>query len=65
MGHRLAIKLRNYIIVLLLDHLGKLVNELLMQPRSYTKTFRDRAFTVPALREWNLYPMKFKSITPS
>ena len=28
-------------------------NELLMQPRSYTKTYGDREFAVHALREWN------------
>ena len=31
-------------------------NELLMQPRSYTKTYGDRAFAVYAPREWNLIP---------
>ena len=31
-------------------------NELLMQPRSYTKTYGDRAFAVHAPREWNLIP---------
>ena len=42
-------------------------NELLMQPRSYTKTYGDRAFAVHAPREWNLIqnPMKFGSPTPS
>ena len=29
-------------------------NELLMQPRSYTKTYGDRAFAVHIPREWNL-----------
>ena len=29
-------------------------NELLMQPRSYTKTYGDREFAVLAPREWNL-----------
>ena len=33
-------------------------NELLMQPRSYTKTYGDRAFAVHAPREWNLIPYK-------
>ena len=33
-------------------------NELLMQPRSYTKTYRDRAFAVHAPREWNLIPFQ-------
>ena len=41
-------------------------NELLMQHRSYTKTYGDRAFAVHASREWNLTgPMKFGSLTPS
>ena len=31
-------------------------NELLMKPRSYTKTYGDRAFAVHAPREWNLIP---------
>ena len=29
-------------------------DELLMTPRSYTKTYGDRAFAVRAPREWNL-----------
>ena len=41
-------------------------NELLMQPRSYTKTYGDGAFAVHAPREWNLiHPTKFGSPTPS
>ena len=35
-------------------------NELLMQPRSYTKTYEDRAFAVHAPREWNLIPYKIR-----
>ena len=35
-------------------------NELLMQPRSYTKTYRDRAFAVHAPREWNLIPYEIR-----
>ena len=35
-------------------------NELLMQPRSYTKTYGDRAFAVHAPREWNLIPYEIR-----
>ena len=35
-------------------------NELLMQPRSYTKTYGDRAFAVHAPREWNLMPYEIR-----
>ncbi|CAH3174195.1 unnamed protein product, partial [Porites lobata] len=35
-------------------------NELLMQPRSYTKTYGDRAFAVHAPREWNLIPCEIR-----
>ena len=35
-------------------------NELLMQPRSYTKTYGDRAFAVHAPREWNLIPYEIQ-----
>ena len=31
-------------------------NELLIQPRSYTKTYGDRAFAVHTPKEWNLIP---------
>ena len=35
-------------------------NELLMQPRSYTKTYGDRAFAVHAPREWNSEPYEIR-----
>ena len=35
-------------------------NELLMQPRSYTKTYGDRAFAVHTPREWNLIPYEIR-----
>ena len=35
-------------------------NELLKQPRSYTKTYGDRAFAVHAPREWNLIPYEIR-----
>ncbi|CAH3147457.1 unnamed protein product [Porites lobata] len=35
-------------------------NELLMQPRSYTKTYGDRAFAVYAPREWNFIPYEIR-----
>ena len=35
-------------------------NELLMQPRSYTKTYGDRAFAVHAPEEWNLIPYEIR-----
>ena len=35
-------------------------NELLMQPRSYTKTYGDRAFAVHAPREWNFIPYEIR-----
>ncbi|CAH3178520.1 unnamed protein product, partial [Porites lobata] len=35
-------------------------NELLMQPRSYTKTYGDREFAVHAPREWNLIPYEIR-----
>ena len=37
-------------------------NELLMQPRSYTKTYGDRAFAVHAPREWNLIPYEIGEV---
>ena len=37
---------------------GYVSNELLMQPRSYTKTYGDRAFAVHAPRKWNLTPFR-------
>ena len=40
-------------------------NELLMQPRSYTKAYGDRAFAVHAPREWNLIPYEIRCPTPS
>jgi len=40
-------------------------NELLMQPRSYTKTYGDRAFAVLAPREWNLIPNTISSFKRS
>ena len=35
-------------------------NELLLQPRSYTKTYGDRAFAVHAPGEWNLIPYEIR-----
>ena len=35
-------------------------NELLMQPRSYTKSYGDRACAVHAPREWNLIPYEIR-----
>ena len=35
-------------------------NELSMQPRSYTETYGDRAFTVHAPREWSLIPYEIQ-----
>ena len=35
-------------------------NELLMQPRSYTKTYGDRAFAVHAPREWDFIPYEIR-----
>ena len=35
-------------------------NEPLMQPRSYTKTYGDRAFAIQAPREWNLVPYEIR-----
>ena len=35
-------------------------NEPLMQPRSYTKTYGDRAFAIHAPREWNLVPYEIR-----
>ena len=32
----------------------------LMQARSYTKTYGDRAFAVHARREWNLIPYEIR-----
>ena len=32
----------------------------LMQPRSYTNTYEDRAFAVHARREWNLIPYEIR-----
>ena len=40
-------------------------NELLMQPRSYTKTYGDRAFAVHAPREWNLIPYEIRKSNTS
>ena len=31
-----------------------------MQPRSYTKTYGDRAFAIHAPREWNLVPYEIQ-----
>ena len=39
-------------------------NELLMQPRSLTKTYGDRAFAVHASREWNLIPYEIRKSNP-
>ena len=35
-------------------------NKLLMQPRSFTKAYGDRAFAIHAPREWNLIPYKIR-----
>ena len=35
-------------------------NELSMQPRSFTKTYGDRAFAVHAPREWNKIPYEIR-----
>ena len=35
-------------------------NELLMQPRSYTKTYGDREFAIYAPREWDLIPYEIR-----
>ena len=37
-------------------------NELLMQPRSYTKTYGDRAFAAYAPREWKLIPYEIGEV---